>query len=73
VAAAVVIEHSEIEEAGGAGGKDFGSVVVLFNGDDCKPSDILAYGDDGCLEENYGSYEVWHLWSINEAEAPGLK
>ena len=73
VAASIMIAHNETEEAGGEGDKDFGSVVVLFHGDDCKPSDILTYGDDGCLTGNYGSYEVWDLWSVDGMEAPELK
>ncbi|KAH7389373.1 hypothetical protein DE146DRAFT_663890 [Phaeosphaeria sp. MPI-PUGE-AT-0046c] len=47
--------------------KDFGNVVVFFEGDDCKPSNIMQSGaafvfEDGCWTGNYGSYEVWDLW-----------
>jgi hypothetical protein len=60
------------------GFKDFGKVVVFFNGDDCKPSDIMEEGqaykfEDGCWTGNYGSYEVWDLWKVDGMEAPALK
>jgi hypothetical protein len=47
--------------------KDSGSVVIFFEGDDCKPSNIMQNGgafvfEDGCWTGNYGSYEVWDLW-----------
>ncbi|KAH8728384.1 hypothetical protein GQ44DRAFT_724385 [Phaeosphaeriaceae sp. PMI808] len=51
------------------GNKDFGNVVVFFEGDDCKPSNIMQDGaafvfEDGCWTGNYGSYEVWDLWKV---------
>jgi hypothetical protein len=51
------------------GNKDFGNVVVFFDGDDCKPSNIMQDGaafvfEDGCWTGNYGSYEVWDLWKV---------
>lgn len=58
-AASVVITADE-------GNKDFGNVVVFFEGDDCKPSNIMQSGaafvyEDGCWIGNYGSYEVLDL------------
>jgi hypothetical protein len=51
------------------GNKDFGNVVIFFEGDDCKPSNIMQEGtafvfEDGCWTGNYGSYEVWDLWKV---------
>lgn len=55
--------------------KDFGSVVVFFEGDDCKPSNIMwkgdAFSDESCTTINsYGSYEVWDLWKVEVMKAP---
>jgi hypothetical protein len=60
--ASVIIEVDEEN-------KDFGNVVVFFEGDDCKPSNIMQGGaafvfEDGCWTGNYGSYEVWDLWKV---------
>jgi hypothetical protein len=71
VAVAIIVKPDE-------GGTDFGSVVVYFNGDDCKPSDIMEEGqafsfEDGCWTGNYGSYEVWGLWTVECMDAPALK
>jgi hypothetical protein len=60
------------------GNKDFGNVVVFFDGDDCKPSNIMQDGtafryEDGCWTGNYGSYEVWDLWKVEGMDAPALK
>jgi hypothetical protein len=67
VAAAVSIKPDE-------GGKDFGSVVVFFKGDDCKPSDIMndgwGFSDEGCFTGNYGSYEIWDLWKVEGMGLP---
>jgi hypothetical protein len=43
--------------------KDFGTVVLSFTGDDCKPSNIMQDGaafvfENACWTGNYGSYEV---------------
>jgi hypothetical protein len=72
VAAAVIVKPDEESN------KDFGSVVVFFNGDDCKPSDIMEEGqafkfEDGCWTGNYGSYEVWDVWSVEGMDPPSLK
>lgn len=69
--ASVVITNDE-------GNKDFGNVVVFFDGDDCKPSNIMQDGaafsfEDGCWTGNYGSYEVWDLWKVEGMEAPAIK
>jgi hypothetical protein len=61
-----------------ASNKDFGNVVVFFEGDDCKPSNIMQGGaafvfEDGCWTGNYGSYEVWNLWNVEGMAAPSLK
>ncbi|KAH7082454.1 hypothetical protein FB567DRAFT_531284 [Paraphoma chrysanthemicola] len=58
--------------------KDFGNVVVFFEGDDCKPSNIMQNGaafvfENGCWTGNYGSYEVWDLWKVEGMGAPALK
>ncbi|KAF1839130.1 hypothetical protein BDW02DRAFT_564113, partial [Decorospora gaudefroyi] len=58
-------------------GKDFGSVVLFFEGDDCKPSNIMEGGaafafEDGCWTGNYGSFEVWDLFKVEGMEAPDL-
>jgi hypothetical protein len=54
--------------------KDFGSVVVFFEGDDCKPSNIMwkgdAFSDEGCTNIGYGSYEIWDLWKVEGMKAP---
>jgi hypothetical protein len=71
VAAAIIVKPDPA-------GKDWGSAVVFFNGDDCKPSDIMEDGaafkfEDGCWTGNYGSYEVWDLWSVEGMDAPDVK
>jgi hypothetical protein len=49
--------------------KDLGNVIVFFEGDDCKPSNIMNNGtafefESKCWTGNYGSYEVWDLWKV---------
>ncbi|KAF2756598.1 hypothetical protein EJ05DRAFT_477713 [Pseudovirgaria hyperparasitica] len=51
---------------------DFGSVVVFFTGDDCKPSDIINFDDEGCMTGNYGSFQVWDLWKVDGLQTPVL-
>jgi hypothetical protein len=58
--------------------KDFGTVILFFEGDDCKPSNIMQDGaafvfENGCWTGNYGSYEVWDLWKVEGMGAPSLK
>jgi hypothetical protein len=60
------------------GNKDFGTVIIFFEGDDCKPSNIMQDGaafvfENGCWSGNYGSYEVWDLWKVEGMGAPALK
>lgn len=69
-AASVVITPDE-------NSKDFGNVVVFFDGDDCKPSNIMQSGaafvyEDGYWTGNYGSYEVWDLWKVEGMGVPEL-
>jgi hypothetical protein len=67
------------------GNKDFGTVIIFFEGDDCKPSNIFFEGDD-CKPSNImqdgaafvfengcwsGNYGSYEVWDLWKVEGMG--
>jgi hypothetical protein len=68
-------QHLDVNQPGREKPRPLGSsVVVFFEGDDCKPSNIMwkgdAFSDEGCTNIGYGSYEIWDLWKVEGMKAP---